>query len=187
VPLHTIAFGTPAQVDDDLMRAMGLETSGASYQAVSATTIFDTFGMTLVSILKGNTVSITTRRHDTLTGPGPSTPTSVSVDRSAQRVMFSVQWAPPTRFALDLDVFPPGAQAPAARGVGDDPAQHAARGAERQHHHAGRRHPPAARREDRLVQRAVAAPAHHAERGRGDPAQGAGPRDLCHHVRRHPG
>src|SRR5204862_245192 len=62
VPLHTIAFGTPAQVDDDLMRAMGLETSGASYQAVSATTIFDTFGMTLVSILKGNTVSITTRR-----------------------------------------------------------------------------------------------------------------------------
>src|SRR5437763_260267 len=109
VPLHTIAFGTPAQVDDTLMRAMGLETSGASYQSITATTMFDVFGMTLVSILKGNTVSITARRQDTLTGAGPSTPTSVSVDRSAQRVMFSVQWAPPTRFALDLDVFPPGA------------------------------------------------------------------------------
>ena len=113
VPLHTIAFGTPAQVDDTLMRAMGLETSGASYQSITATTMFDVFGMTLVSILKGNTVSITARRQDTLTGAGPSTPTSVSVDRSAQRVMFSVQWAPPTRFALDLDVFPPGAVTPA--------------------------------------------------------------------------
>jgi hypothetical protein len=37
----------------------------------------------------------------------------VSVDRSAQRVMFSVQWAPPTRLALDMDVFPPGAASPA--------------------------------------------------------------------------
>jgi hypothetical protein len=113
VPLHTIAFGTPAQVDDDLMRAMGLETSGASYQAINAATMFDVFGQTLVAILKGNTVSLTTRRQDTMTGAGPSTPSSVLVDRSAQRVMFSVQWAPPTRFALDLDVFPPGAVTPA--------------------------------------------------------------------------
>src|SRR5437763_119151 len=123
VPLHTIAFGTPAQVDDTLMRAMGLETSGASYQSITATTMFDVFGMTLVSILKGNTVSITARRQDTLTGAGPSTPTSVSVDRSAQRVMFSLQWAPPTRFALDLDVFPPGAVTPATPTSPKQPAQ----------------------------------------------------------------
>ena len=113
VPLHTIAFGDPAQVDNDLMLAMGLETSGAAYQAVNAGTLFDTFSATLVAILKGNTVSLATRRHDTLAGAGPSTPTSVSVDRSAQRVMFSVQWAPPTRLALDMDVFPPGAASPA--------------------------------------------------------------------------
>ena len=114
VPLHTIAFGQPAQVDDDLLRAMSLETSGASYQAINASTMYDVFGMTLVSILKGNTVSITTRKQDTLTGAGPSSPVPVIVDRSAQRVMFSVQWAPPTRFALDLDVFPPGAASPAS-------------------------------------------------------------------------
>ena len=35
------------------------------------------------------------------------------VDRSAQRLVFTVQWAPPTRLALDLDVFPPGAATPA--------------------------------------------------------------------------
>jgi hypothetical protein len=113
VPLHTVAFGTPAQVDDQLLKSMSLETSGASYQDVNATDMFDTFGMTLVAILKGNTISVITRRRDTLTGAGPSTPSTVLVDRSAQRVEFSVEWPPPTRLALDLDVFPPGAVTPA--------------------------------------------------------------------------
>ena len=113
VPVMTVAFGTPAQVDDDLLRNIAFETSGQSYQAISSSTMFDVFGMTLVAILKGNTASMSTRRQDTLAGPGPSTPTSVIVDRSAQRLVFTVQWAPPTRLALDLDVFPPGAATPA--------------------------------------------------------------------------
>ena len=33
---------------------------------------------------------------------------AVTVDRSPQRVVFSVQWAPPARQMLDLEVIPPG-------------------------------------------------------------------------------
>jgi hypothetical protein len=113
VPIHTIAFGTPAQVDDTLMRNMSLETSGLSYQTISATTMFDVFGMTLVAILKGNTASMATRQIGTLTGTGPTAAVPVTVDRSPQRVLFSVQWPPPARQMLDLDVYPPGFSLPA--------------------------------------------------------------------------
>ncbi len=113
IPIQTIAFGTPAQVDETLLRNISFETSGISYQAISASTMFDVFGMTLVAILKGNTASMATRRLDTLTGPGPSAAVPVTVDRSPQRVVFSVQWPPPARQLLDLDVYPPGAIVPA--------------------------------------------------------------------------
>jgi len=113
IPIHTIAFGTPAQVDDTLMRNISFETSGQSYQAVSANTMFDVFGMTLVAILKGNTASMATRVFDTMIGEGPSALVPVTVDRSPQRVVFTVQWAPPARQMLDLEVFPPGASVPA--------------------------------------------------------------------------
>jgi hypothetical protein len=113
IPIHTIAFGTPAQVDDTLMRTMSLETSGASYQAINAATLYDIFGQTLVAILKGNTAATGLRRLDTLSGTGPTALFPVSVDRSPQRVLFSVQWAPPARQMLDLDVFPPGFSLPA--------------------------------------------------------------------------
>src|ERR1043165_5431563 len=108
IPIHTIGFGTPAQVDEDLLRNMALETSGVSYIAVNSSTMFDVFGMTLVSLLKGNTASIGTRTLDTMTGKGPSAPQGVVVDRSVERVVFSLQWAPPLRNALDLEVFRPG-------------------------------------------------------------------------------
>ncbi|HXA20285.1 MAG TPA: vWA domain-containing protein [Thermoanaerobaculia bacterium] len=113
IPIQTIAFGTPAQVDDTLLRNISFETSGQSYQAVTSSTMFDVFGMTLVAILKGNTASMATRVLDTLTGPGPSAVVPVTVDRSPQRVVFTVQWAPPARQMLDLDVYPPGAVVPA--------------------------------------------------------------------------
>jgi hypothetical protein len=113
IPIQTIGFGTPAQVDETLLRNISFETSGISYKAISASTIFDVFGMTLVAILKGNTASMATRRLDTLTGQGPSAAVPVTVDNSPQRVVFSVQWAPPARQMLDLDVFPPGFATPA--------------------------------------------------------------------------
>jgi hypothetical protein len=113
IPIHTVGFGTPAQVDETLMRNISFETSGISYQALTANSMFDVFGMTLVAILKGNTASMATRRIDVLAGEGPSAAIPVTVDRSPQRVLFSVQWPPPARQMLDLDVFPPGATTPA--------------------------------------------------------------------------
>src|SRR5256885_6790139 len=53
-------------------------------------------------------ISMATRRLDTLTGEGPSALVPVTIDRSPQRALFTVQWAPPARQMLDLDVFPPG-------------------------------------------------------------------------------
>ena len=108
IPIQTIGFGTPAQVDEDLLRNVSFETSGVSYIAVSSTTMFDVFGMTLVALLKGNTAAIATRQLDTIIGKGPTAPRPVLVDGSAQRVVFSLQWAPPLRNALDLEVFKPG-------------------------------------------------------------------------------
>jgi len=113
VPIQTIAFGTPAQVDATLLTNMSFETSGVSFQALNATTMFDLWAKTLVAILKGNTASMAVSLQDTLTGAGPSAAVPVIVDRSAQRAVFSVQWAPPSRRLLDLDVFPPGAVTPA--------------------------------------------------------------------------
>ena len=113
IPILTIGFGTPAAVDEDLLRNIAFETSGRSYISVNATTLFDDFALTLVSILKGNTASLAARRRATLTGPGPGPLQRVTVDNSARRVVFSLQWTPPLSNALDLEVFPPGASSPA--------------------------------------------------------------------------
>ncbi|HEV8433866.1 MAG TPA: vWA domain-containing protein [Thermoanaerobaculia bacterium] len=113
VPIQTIAFGQPAQIDEDLLRNISLETAGNSYISVNATTLFTTFGQTLVALLKGNTVSLATNREKTYSGQGPTPPVPVVLDHSAQRVVYSVQWAPPLVNALDLDVFAPGSSTPA--------------------------------------------------------------------------
>ncbi|HEY4639966.1 MAG TPA: vWA domain-containing protein [Thermoanaerobaculia bacterium] len=114
IPIQTVGFGLPAQVDDDLLTNIAVETNGQSWLHIDGTTVFDTFANTLIAILKGNTASLAHRVHDTMNGPGPSTTYSVIVDRSPQRVVFSLQWAPPQRFVLDLDAFRPGALTPTA-------------------------------------------------------------------------
>jgi len=111
VPIQTIGFGTPAAVDETLLKNIALETSGVSYISANATTMFDALGMTLVELLKGNTASMGLVHHDTMTGKGPSAPQPVIVDKSAQRLVFTVQWAPPARAALDLEVFRPNGTA----------------------------------------------------------------------------
>jgi hypothetical protein len=107
IPLLTVAFGTPASVDDTLLKNMSLETAGRSYTALDTTMMYDTFAMTLVSILKGNTASLADRFHVSATAPPPP-PHQVLVDQSARRVLFSLQWAPAAVNALDFDVFRPG-------------------------------------------------------------------------------
>ena len=113
IPILTIGFGTPAVVDEDLIRNIAFETAGRSFIGVNATTLFNTFALTLVSILKGNTASLATARHETLAGAGPGLLRKVIVDKSVRRVVFSLQWAPPLESALELEVFPPGASSPA--------------------------------------------------------------------------
>jgi hypothetical protein len=107
IPIQTIGFGTPAAVDEDLLRNISVETSGVSYISVNAATLFTDLGWQLIALLKGNTASMALSQIDTMTGKGPSAPQPVLVDRSAQRLVFTVQWAPPTREALNIDVFRP--------------------------------------------------------------------------------
>jgi hypothetical protein len=111
VPIQTIGFGTPAAVDQTLLTNISFETSGVSFLVANAATMFDVLGQTLIALLKGNTASMALIHHDTMTGKGPSAPQQVIIDRSAQRVVFAVQWAPPTREALDLEVFRPNGTA----------------------------------------------------------------------------
>jgi hypothetical protein len=113
IPILTIGFGTPAAVDEDLIRNIAFQTAGRSYISVNATTLFDDFALTLVSILKGNTASLAARRRATVTGAGPGPLEKVIVDKSVRRVVFSLQWTPPLQDALELEVFPPGASSPA--------------------------------------------------------------------------
>jgi hypothetical protein len=108
IPIHSIGFGTPAAVDQTLLTNLALETAGVSFISVNATTMFNALGMTLVAILKGNTASIALQHNDTMNGAGPSASIPVVVDKSVQRAVFSVQWAPPTKNALELEVFRPG-------------------------------------------------------------------------------
>ncbi|MCU1348028.1 MAG: von Willebrand factor type domain protein, partial [Acidobacteria bacterium] len=108
IPVLSIAFGTPATVDEALLRNVSLETAGRSYISVNATTIFNTFALTLVGILKGNTASLALQRTGALNGTGPTAAEPLLVDPSAQRVVFSLQWAPPQRDLLALDVTGPG-------------------------------------------------------------------------------
>ena len=114
IPIQTIGFGMPLAVDEDLLRNIAFETSGVSYIDLNAFTVFNDFAITLIALLKGNTAAIARRQTATLTGDGPSNPIQVDVDRSPKRVVFSLQWAPPANGMLDLDVFPPGASAPAS-------------------------------------------------------------------------
>ncbi|MEA2490930.1 MAG: hypothetical protein QOH21_2722 [Acidobacteriota bacterium] len=114
IPIQALGFGVPATVDEELLRNIALETAGRSYIGVNAATVYDDLAMTLVAILKGNTASIATRHSATLTGTGPTAPRSVLVDPSARRVVFSLQWTPPLRDALVLQVFRPGSTSVAA-------------------------------------------------------------------------
>lgn len=108
IPIETIGFGIPATVDEALLRDIALQTAGRSYISINSTTMFDSFALTLVSILKGNTASLATRFVSALTGKGPTAVRPVVVDRSARRVVFSLQWTPPQTDMLGLEVFRPG-------------------------------------------------------------------------------
>lgn len=103
VPIQTVGFGTPAAVDAALLESLAEQTAGVSFIAIDDETIFDSFAITLVSLLKGNTAALASRIRGNGSGEH-----AVLVDPSAQRVVFSLQWAPPHADAEMLEVFRPG-------------------------------------------------------------------------------
>lgn len=127
IPIQSVGFGVPADVDKDLLDRIGEETSGAAHVAIDATTMYEDLGQDLVSILKGNTVSLALQRSATMAGAGPSAPIPVLVDRSARRVLFSLQWEPPFVNALDLQITPPPPVTGAPLSASDDLPQAALR------------------------------------------------------------
>ncbi len=104
IPMQTVGFGTPDTVDEALLKGMSEQTAGVSFIAVDRETIADSFAFTLVALLKGNTASLALRGTGTTSGEH-----QVTIDPSAQRAVFSVQWAPPDVDALSMEVFRPGA------------------------------------------------------------------------------
>ncbi|HEX6085764.1 MAG TPA: vWA domain-containing protein [Thermoanaerobaculia bacterium] len=110
VPIQSIGFGEPGTVDGELLTKLALETSGVSYISINVATLFDNLALTLISILKGNTAALALRHHHVLSGTTPGPFKQVPVDKSVQRAVFSVQWAPPRVNALELDVVGPGGQ-----------------------------------------------------------------------------
>lgn len=115
IPIQTIGFGTPAGVDLALLTNISFETNGDSFISVNATTMFDNFAWTLIAILKGNTAAMALQQHETMTGQGPGALKPLLVDASTRRAVFLLQWAPPLRNALDLEVLRPGGNAAAPR------------------------------------------------------------------------
>jgi len=113
IPIHSIGFGAPAAVDAQLLTNLAFETAGVSYISINATTMFNSLALTLVAILKGNTGALGLQRNSTFVPPGPTMKIPVAIDKSVQRAVFSVQWAPPVKDALDLEVFPKGQLTPA--------------------------------------------------------------------------
>jgi von Willebrand factor type A domain len=107
VPIQSIAFGLPTGVDQELLDKLAQETNGRTFVAIDAATIFNTFGQTLVAILKGNTIATILRHDDTMSGAGPASREKLVVDRSIPRVVVSLQWAPPLSDVLDLEVLDP--------------------------------------------------------------------------------
>jgi von Willebrand factor type A domain len=114
IQIQSIGFGIPAVVDEALLTNISVETAGRSYITINANTMFNVFALTLVAILKGNTASLAVNQTGTMTGPGPGALLPVVVDRSARRVVYSLQWAPPMRNALELEVYRPGSAPSAA-------------------------------------------------------------------------
>jgi hypothetical protein len=109
MPMHTIAFGTPATTEAELLDGIAQQTAGLSRMTADAFGTSNAFADALVDALKGDTISLAHRERGTLPSGsriGPLIP--FVVDQSVLRAVFSVEWSAPFTNALELHVFPPG-------------------------------------------------------------------------------
>jgi opacity protein-like surface antigen len=111
IPMQTIAFGTPATTEADLLSRVADQTAGVTRLSPDLFATYDAFADALVAMLKGGTVSLSRRVRGTLTGAS-STPISINIDGSVDRAVFSVEWERGQSRGLDLVVTPPPATPP---------------------------------------------------------------------------
>jgi hypothetical protein len=106
MPMHTIAFGTPATTEVELLDGISQQTAGLARMTADAFGTSDAFADALIESLKGNTISLAHRERGTLSGSvTPFMP--IVVDQSVQRVVFSAEWSAPFTNAIEIEVYPP--------------------------------------------------------------------------------
>jgi hypothetical protein len=109
MPIQTIGVGAEADVQSTLLDEVASQTGGVSNLKTVSTMDFG-FISSLVSILKGNTISIISQEEKTLAaGASTGAPTTVDLNPAVSRAIFILGWfGPANANALDLQIFRPG-------------------------------------------------------------------------------
>ena len=95
LPIQTIGFGTPADVEAQLLGGIAEQTAGTSIVTATATGLSSAMQDVLLQALKGNTIGLLARTDQTIGPPPPNplgTPVKIQVDPSVQRVTFVLSW-----------------------------------------------------------------------------------------------
>ena len=112
IPIQTIGFGTPATVEQDLLKGIAEQTAGTSIITATAAGLSAGMRDALVRALKGNTLGMLTRVNGTLTPPATvSAPIPLQIDVSVKRATLVLDWTG-RRNMFDLLVQPPGGGTP---------------------------------------------------------------------------
>lgn len=112
VPIHTVAMGVPVTNSDEdkLLSNIAQQTTGKTKIAETPVETNSSLPDLLVEALKGNTLSLLTRNHGTLTTPA-SAPVPFLLDGSVLRATFVLSWdGPATASDLDLEITRPDGQ-----------------------------------------------------------------------------
>jgi hypothetical protein len=110
IPVATVSMGLASGPPQDVLDGIAKENAGISLKTSSSSTSAAAFADTLVSILKGNTLSLLSRTTGTM--PSSSTtsaPTPVLLDGSVKRAVIMLGWqGHGNEGALDLVIQNPG-------------------------------------------------------------------------------
>jgi hypothetical protein len=123
IPIQTIGVGAPDSVQSGLLDGIAMQTGGTA-QLKTVTTLDTGFLATLVSILKGNTLSIVSQEENTLgAGVSASAPTAVDLNVSIKRAIVVLGWfGAANAGALGLQIFPPSGTTPIIPAAKEDGA-----------------------------------------------------------------
>lgn len=117
IPVQTIGVGAPADIQANLLNQVSEQSGGESNIVVNATGMANSFGNHLVSILKGNTMSIAKREDGTLgSGSSSVSPSTVfRLDTTVRQAIILLGWTGAgNQNALKLELIRPGGGAAVA-------------------------------------------------------------------------